>query len=354
MKSTITTIVVLLCVFFTGRVSADETKGVVVTIKPLHSLVSGVIGKSGEAKLLVTDNTSPHDFQLKPSQVKAMNEATLVLYIDDNFETFLNRALESLPKSVRKAAVGENAGLTLLSFREGGAWDSHGHDHGDELHGHEEKEKHNGHAKHGEHEKHAKHEEHEKHAKHEKEEHADGKHHHEEGEHDMHVWLDPANARKIVAFITQELSAVYPSNQSVYKANASKLIAKLDELDNELKQTLSGLKEKPFIVFHDAYQYFERAYGLRAVGSITFEPDESPSVNRIKEVRQKLQETKAKCVFREPQFSDRLINTIKDGTDAKIGTLDPLGADLKNDEKLYFSLMRNLAVNLKQCLAEVL
>ncbi len=310
---------------FSSNVLAAKTQGVVVSIKPLHSLVSGVIGDTGEAALLLTGKTSPHDFHLKPSQVRVMQKANIIFYIDNSFETFLQSAFETLPAHVRKKAVAQDAGLIILASREGGAWDVHKHD----VHEHEEK-KHN-------------HEEHEGHA-HEK---------HDHGHDNMHVWLDVENARRIVKLIVRELSAVYPENRSIYKANAKAYIEKIDALDAELKASLKGLERKPFIVFHDAYQYFERAYGLSGVGSITFEPDESPSPQRIKEVRQKLKETGAQCVFREPQFSDRLIKTVTEGTNTKRGMLDPLGVDLNDGKDLYFSLMRDIASNLKRCLNSV-
>ena len=130
-------------------------------------------------------------------------------------------------------------------------------------------------------------------------------------------------------------------------------IKKIKVLDADLKASLQGLQNQPFIVFHDAYQYFERAYGLRGVGSIIFDPDRSPSPNRIREVRAKLQQTGARCVFREPQFSDRLIKTVTEGSSTKTGILDPLGAKLKDGETLYFNLMRNLADGLKGCLESI-
>lgn len=333
MKTISTILILLLSCILSGHAWSKNTSGIVVTIKPLHSLVSGVLGETGKAELLLADNTSPHDFHLKPSQVTSLNKAKLVFYIDDSFETFLQDAFKALPETVRKAAVAQNSGLELRNFREGGAWDSHAHDHHGKDEHHDENHKDNGHKK-----------------EHKDKHHADEKHHDDHDEHDLHVWLDPKNAIRIVNFIARELSAAYPSNKAAYEKNAKDTIAKLEALDKELKTTLAELKDKPFIVFHDAYQYYERAYNLRGVGSITFEPDESPSASRISEVRKKLKETKAKCVFREPQFADRLVNTVIEGTDARKGVLDPLGADLENGETLYFALMRNLADNLKQCL----
>ena len=160
----------------------------------------------------------------------------------------------------------------------------------------------------------------------------------------MHVWLHPENARRIVWFIAQQLSVIYPSNQRYLTKKMQKnYIEKIDAVDLQIKTLLAGLQDKAFIVFHDAYQYFEYAYGLRGVGSITFEPHLPSSPARIKEVRKKLKATGAQCVFREPQFSDRLVNIVTEGSNVKKGILDPLGANLNGGEDLYITLLHNLA-----------
>ena len=301
----------ILSVLAIASAHARETKGVVVTIKPLHSLVSGVIGDTGEATLLLSGTTSPHDFQLKPSQMRGIQKATVVFYIDDSFETFLAGAFEALPDAMRRVAMVQKAGLSLLSYRKGGAWEAHQH----EVHEND----------------------------------AEGQHHaHEAGHYDLHVWLDPKNAIRMVKSITKELSAIYPENRNVYKANARQMVKSIKALNEALKAELASVKDRPFIVFHDAYQYFERAYGLRGVGSILLNPEASPSPNRIRAVRGKLKETGAQCVFREPQFSDRLVDTVREATNAKSGILDPLGADLAPGADLYVKLLRNLAHNLKE------
>lgn len=325
--------ILMICFLMGNQTQAAETTGVVATFKPLHSMVSGVIGDTGEATLLIDGSDSPHGFQLRPSQVKAMQSASVIFYIDDTFERFLGRAFDVLPENVRTAAMADKANLTMLTFRAGGAWERHGHgehDHGGHDH---EGEEHN-------------------HEAHDHEAHDHDHEGHDHGDYDMHLWLSPVNARGMVRAIARELSEIFPENSEVYNANADAYIEKIDAMDVEIKSLLVGLQETPFIVFHDAYQYFEYSYGLSAVGSLTFEPDELPSPNRIREVRDKVQETGAKCVFREPQFSDRLINTVAEGSDVKTGTLDPLGSEHENDENLYPAMMIQLASGLRACLAE--
>jgi zinc transport system substrate-binding protein len=222
----------------------------------------------------------------------------------------MEKAFNAIPSNVVKVPVAEKARLKLLPYREGGPWeeDKHeGHDHGHEGH-------------------------------------------HDEGGGDMHVWLDPDNAIKMIKAITRQLSKVYPENRDTYKANARSYVQKITALDSELSATLSNSKESPFIVFHDAYQYFEKHYGLNGVGSITFDPHDFPSPKRLKEIRSKLNATSAACVFSEPQFSDRLVRTVIKGTSAKTALIDPLGSSIENGPDLYFTLLKNMADTFKSCL----
>ena len=286
-----------------------NAKDIVVTIKPLHSLVTGVVGNTAKTHLMVSGNQSPHGFKFKPSQVKLLNNSAVVFYIGDTFETFMEKAFDNIPSNVVKVPVAEKARLKLLPYREGGAWeeDKHeGHDHGHEGH-------------------------------------------HDEGGGDMHVWLDPDNAIKMIKAITRELSKVYPENRDIYKANARSYVQKITALDSELSAALSNSKKFPFIVFHDAYQYFEKHYGLNGVGSITFDPHDFSSPKRLKEIRGKLNEMSAACVFSEPQFSDRVVRTVIKGTSAKTALIDPLGSNIKGGPNLYFELLSEMAGSFKRC-----
>ena len=286
-----------------------DARDIVVTIKPLHSLVTGVVGNTARTHLIVSGNQSPHGFKFKPSQIKLLNNAAVVFYIGDTLETFMEKAFDSIPNNIVKVPVVEKARLKLLPYREGGPWEEDKHEAHD--HGHEG--------------------------------------HHDEGGGDMHVWLDPDNAIKMIKAITRQLSKVYPENREAYKANARSYVNKIMALDTELSATLSNWKEPPFIVFHDAYQYFEKHYGLNGVGSITFDPHDFPSPKRLKEIRSKLNETSAACVFSEPQFSDRLVRTVIKGTSAKTALIDPLGSSIEAGPDLYFTLLKNMADTFKSC-----
>ena len=302
---------IILILSLSISITASATERIIVTIKPLHSLVAGVLGNTEEASLLVDANISPHGFNLKPSQLQSMQKADIIFYIDDSFETFLHRAFEVLPDNVDKISVARESGITLLTYRNDETSDMVDDEHHDEEHHH---------------------------------------HHHTDGAYDMHIWLDPANAIKIVALIADKLIARYPANQATYQANASTLVAKLNRLDAKLKTYLYPIKDQAFITFHDAYQYFERAYGLNYAGAISLGDNMPLSPSRILAIHEKLRHAGATCIFKEPQFPDRIIETIGEDFDVKIGVLDPLGAEFTNGADLYFELLNNMAQNLRQCL----
>jgi len=166
----------------------------------------------------------------------------------------------------------------------------------------------------------------------------------------MHFWLDPENAKLMVAHIAQTLSAADPDNAAAYAANAEAEAARLDALSAELTATLAPVADKPFIVFHDAYQYFENRFGLTVAGTVTVSPEAMPGAARIDELRAKVGELGATCVFAEPNFEPAIVRTIVEGTEAKAGTLDPEGSALTEGPNLYPELLRSLANGLVECL----
>ena len=167
---------------------------------------------------------------------------------------------------------------------------------------------------------------------------------------DAHVWLDVSNAQAMVAAIARELSEHDSANAARYQANAASLTERLTALDAELKTTLAPVKDRPFVVFHDAYHYLEDRYGLNAVGAITVSPEQRPSAQRLSEIRSRITALDAACVFSEPQFEPTLVTTVVEGTGAGKGVLDPLGAGLPDGPDLYFQLMRDMAASLVSCL----
>ena len=294
-------IIFIFSFFLSTSVFSSE---IVASVKPLHSLVSAVTQGAHTVSLLIEGSMSPHNFALKPSHAKLLNNAKVVFYIDNQLESALKRTVIGLPTSIRVVTVSKTKQLNLLPARSGGNWEEDGHDH----------------------------------------------HHHDHGSNDVHFWLDPNNAIQIVKGIVRELSIVYPKNINLYKKNAKNIIKQIKSTDLSIKSMLVPIKDKPYIVFHDAYQYFEKAYGLNAVGSIMLDPELPPSAKRIIQIRSKIKSTNASCVFKEPQFRAKIVNTVIEDTNAQVGTLDPLGADLTSGPNMYLELLKSIASNLKTCL----
>lgn len=318
-----------------GPSAVNAAPDVVVSIKPIHSLVASIMQGIGEPALIVEGAASPHTFTMKPSNARAVQGADIVFWMGPGMEAFLEKPLEALASDATVVRLDNVEGLEKLPFREGGAFEAH--DHGDD-HGHAGSHDHAEAADGDDHEGHA-------HG-----DHGHDDHHH--GEFDTHLWLDPANAKAMASAIEKSLAAADPDNASAYAANLDTLNGKIDALDKEITETIAPIKEKPFIVFHDAYQYFESHYGVRVVGSITVSPEVMPGAERVTEIHDKVKELGATCVFAEPQFEPKLIQVVTEGTSAKSGTLDPEGASLMEGPALYFDLMQSIATNLKNCLGQ--
>jgi zinc transport system substrate-binding protein len=299
-------IVSALACFLSG--SADAAPRVVVSIKPLQSLVAAVMAGVGKPALIVRGAGSPHTYALAPSQAALIENADLLFWVGHELEAFLAKPIEALGGKSEVVELLEADGVKQLPLREGGPFEEH------------------------------------------EDAHAAGEDRHDEG-FDPHVWLDPRNAKVIVATAAAALSRIDPANGSKYAANAAGVAARLDALESEIRATLAPLKGRPFIVFHDAYQYFENRFGVVAAGSITVHPEVAPGAERIAEIRAKVRDLGAVCVFSEPQFAPKLIETVIEGQGARTGVLDPIGAELAQGPDLYFALMRNLAGSLRDCLA---
>jgi len=318
--------IVLLAALFSSVAAASEAPKVVVTIKPIHALVSEIMAGVGVPVLLVDGAASPHTFTLRPSTARAINDADIFIRTSDALEPFTHKIVQSLAPEVTVLTLADAPGIRLLDQRRGGTFEPHVHMHSiDEEHAdadHEHGETHDAHAAHDDDE--------------------DGK--------DGHIWLDPQNAKAIVADVSKALAARYPEHAERFAANAAALDHRLDALNQEIVTELSRARDKPFIVFHDATQYFENRYGLNAVGSITVSPDIPPSARRLTEVRRKIASLGAVCVFSEPDFQPKLISAVTEATAARSGTLDAEGLMLTPGPDLYFDLMHGLARNLARCL----
>ncbi|MBY5819356.1 zinc ABC transporter solute-binding protein [Rhizobium leguminosarum] len=319
-----------------GTMRAADAPVVVTSIKPIHSLVAAIMQGVGEPELIVDGSASPHTYSLKPSNARALQDAKVIFWVGPGLEAFLEKPLQALGSDASIAALDDAPGMVKLPFREGGAFEAHDDDAPEHDSASPEHDSASAH--------------HEAEAAHGAE--ADHDHGHDDhGAFDTHLWLDPMNAKAMAAMITTTLAAADPANALTYQGNAKALDDRLDALDTEIKGMVAPVKDKPFIVFHDAYQYFEHRYGIRVSGSITVSPETIPGAERVSEIHRKVGELGATCVFAEPQFEPRLIDVVIEGTRAKSGVLDPEAATLKAGPDLYFTLMRGIARSMRDCLS---
>ncbi|MDE0219082.1 MAG: zinc ABC transporter substrate-binding protein [Spirochaetaceae bacterium] len=310
---------------------------VVASIKPVHSLVSAVMAGVAEPHLIIRGAQSPHTFSMRPSDAAALSKARVIFLIDEHKEVALAGPIGNLGDDALVVRLAGSQGLHLLALREGGAFEEHDHgEHDDAEAGHEDDV--DGHDQRGD-DSHGHGHEHGTHPEH--------------GDVDFHVWLDPENAVLMTYEIIEALSLADPDNAATYESNGYALIDRLDELIAELDAELAPIRDKPFIVLHDAYRYFEQRFDLNAAGSITVNPERAPGAQRIAEIRDKVRELGGVCVFAEPQFDSRVIDVVTEGTAADAGTVDPLGAEIDDGPELYFTLLRNLAASFKECMSGI-
>ena len=326
-----TFLIIVLFSIFSLVSSANAEVKVVTSIKPIHSLASYVMDGVGKPDVIVDGYNSPHGFSLKPSHAKMLENADLVIWIGEDLEAFLEKPLDTIAKKAKNIEVMDLKGIKKLKFREKNIFEGH------DDHGHDEHKEH-GHDEHKDEHKEHGHDEHKEH---------DGHEGHAHGEHDPHVWLDPMNAKVIVKEITKQLVQLDSKNSAAYKANSKKALADIDKLTKNIKKDLS--KDLRFVVFHDAYQYFEKRFGIQVLGALTVNTDVMPGAEQLSEIREVIEHEKVNCIFSEPQFNPSIIKSIAKDTKVKTGILDPLGAKLDKGKNLYFDLLNNMASSFKGC-----
>ena len=322
--------------FLTIFAPANAEIKVVTSIKPIHSLASYLMDGVAKPDLIVDGYASPHGFALKPSHAKMLQNADLIFWVGEDLENFLEKPLKSIAKKAEKIELMEIRGLTKLKFRERNIFeghDDHGHkedDHDDHAkkeddhddHGHDDEHKEDGHDDHG----------HEGHA---------------HGEYDPHIWLDPMNAKTILSEMAEHLIENDQKNEAEYKANLKKSHKDLDKLTKKVKSELN--KDFKSIVFHDAYQYFEKRFGINILGAFTVNTDVMPGAEQLAEIREIIEHDKVSCIFSEPQFNPDIIKAVAKDTNVATGVIDPLGATLNPGKDLYFDLIGNMSKSFKGC-----
>mgnify|MGYP000696935024 CR=1 FL=1 len=318
---------ILSLVSFITPVNADVK--VVTSIKPLHSLASYLMDGVGKPDLIVDGYASPHGFSMKPSHAKMLQNADLIFWVGEGMENFLEKPLNSIAKKAEKIELMETKGLQVLKFRERNIFDEHDHDDHDD---HAKKE--DDHDDH-DHDDHAKKKEHDDH---------EG---HNHGEYDAHIWLDPINAKVILFEMSKHLIELDAKNESVYRDNLSKAYNEIDKLTKDVTAELD--QSVASIVFHDAYQYFEKRFNVNILGAFTVNTDVMPGAEQLAEIREIIEHDKVSCVFSEPQFNPDIIKAVAKDMNIKTGVIDPLGATLDSGKDLYFKLIRNMSASFKGC-----
>ena len=290
--------------FFTP---ANAEIKVVASIKPIHSLASYLMDGIAKPDLIVDGYASPHGFAMKPSHAKMLQNADLIFWVGEDLESFLEKPLSSIAKKAEKIELMETKGLQVLKFRERNIFDEHDHDD----HGHDD---HEGHA---------------------------------HGEFDPHIWLDPINAKAMLNEMAEHLIENDPKNEAKYKSNLAKALQEIDKLTIDVMTDLSSSVAS--IVFHDAYQYFEKRFNVNILGAFTVNTDVMPGAEQLAEIREIIEHDKVACVFSEPQFNPDIIKAVAKDMNIKTGVVDPLGATLDPGKDLYFNLIRNMSASFKGC-----
>lgn len=288
---------------------SDETgiPQVVVSIGPLHSLVSGIMGSHGEPDLILRGNSSPHACQLRPSQAAALAKAGLVVWVGSSLEGCLKGPIEQIASRARVIELAALSDLHLLPARPAGVWHETEHHHND--------------------------------------------HKASDLRIDPHIWARPSNAIRLVQHIANELTALDPAHGRFYVSNSEVLIGRIKTLDHEIALKLDPVADVPFIVFHDSTQYFVDRYGLNALGAVTVSPDHPASAHRLGRLRSIVKDSRVRCVFTEPQFSPSIALTLIEKTGARLGVIDPLGSTIEPGPEAYLTTMNNLADAFVSCLS---
>ena len=294
---------------------------VTVDIAPVHSLVSKVMNGVGKPDLIIPAGASPHAYQLKPSNAKSIEDADIVFWVGEDLTPWLEKGLSSLAQDASITPLLGVDGIELLSFREGALFEAHDHDDHDDHDDHGKK-------------KHDDHDDHDEHA---------------HGDHDPHAWLSPQIAKVWLNVIAAKLSEADPDNAAKYFSNAKLARDNMDSLVSEVNSILDPIRDKKFVVFHDAYQYFEKSFNISASGAISLGDASDPSPARLAEIRKRVVDEAVECVLAEPQYNEGLVKAVVEGTKANTTVIDPLGVSLETGPNLYENLIRNLATNLAKC-----
>ncbi|UIP27032.1 zinc ABC transporter substrate-binding protein ZnuA [Photobacterium sp. TLY01] len=281
---------------------------VVATVHPVNLIVQELVEGAGQSETLLPAGSSPHDYALRPSDVEKLKAADLVVWVGPELESFLTKIL-----------TGQENALSLTSQETISFRDYEGHEDHDDHESHESHDSHEGHE------------------------------HHHDGI-DPHLWLGPDQAIQAAKVISAALIELDPLNRAQYEANLSRFTASVHETVQNLKEQLQPVRHNGYYVFHDAYGYFEETFGLNNLGHFTVSPDRRPGAKTLIAIRNTLKKSQVQCIFREPQFSPAVINSVTNGSDIKIGTLDPMATDIASGQGGYVRFLQELGRSFAECL----
>lgn len=335
--------------FGAGAARADVPR-VAVDIAPVHSIVAAVMGALGTPDLIIPTGASPHDHQLRPSEARVLSQADVLIWVGPGLTPWLAGPAETLAGGAENMALVDVPKTVLLDMRTGATFGAHDHslvdepgDHGD----HEDDAEHDDHdAEHEDHD--AEHDDHDGHGDQENHEAQDDSAvHSDHGGVDPHVWLDPQNAMVWADAIAGVFARYDPENKEIYAENSMIFANSMAELDSEINAVLDPVRGRPFVVFHDAYHYFENRFDIEAIGAVTANDASAPSPARLSELKSSVAATGAVCALSEPQFNPGLLTALGE---VQLGEIDPIGAALTPGPALYPEMLRNMAGALAACL----
>ena len=296
-----------------ASLAAPAHAAVVASVKPLGFIAAAIADGVTPVEVLLPDGASEHDYSLRPSDIKRLQGADLVVWIGPEMEAFMPKAVAQLPAQ-KSLELSELATVKPLLIR-GGEEDEHDHDEASAT----------------------------------LDEHQHSHHH---GEYNMHLWMSPEIARQSAVAIHAKLLELMPQSRDKLDANLQHFKAELASADTQIGSQLAPVKGKGYFVFHDAYSYFEKHFGLTPTGHFTVNPEIQPGAQRLHQIRTELVEQKAVCVFAEPQFRPAVIDAVARGTQVRSGTLDPLGMDITVAKDSYVKFLSQLSSQYASCLKE--
>lgn len=296
---------ILLFIALWAQASLAQAIEVLASVHPLSLITAAITDGVTQPHTLLPPGSSPHDYALRPSDVRRLRQADLIIWVGPELERFL---VKPLAPHAQALALTEQPSLTLYRRaepeEEAHAEATAGHDHA-----------------------------------------------HEHGV-DPHLWLGPEQARQIARLISQQLQQRDPIHAGTYAANLVRFEQQLARADQAIAQRMQALAERGYFVFHDAYGYWERHYGLHNLGHFTLNPEQQPGARQLAKIQARLKAGQARCVFAEPQFQPALIMAVTRGTGVTIGTLDPLASNIPVTTDGYIQFMQQLADQFEHCLMQ--